>query len=213
MSPRVSIYKWHRVAAVMLLSILASCQAQDAYEARLDKCLENVEIIEFSVEGSTAKGLSYYGFDAQCLVGAPLPVFRATTTAGDEVSTSALKGKVVVINFWFIKCAPCIAEIPLLNSIVDKYGTEEVYYLSLCRGTGYDIEQFLKKTPFHFAHIPEADFIIDERFQMIMGYPSTIVANQEGEIVGIFQGAKSESDPSVDVATAVGSMLHELLRR
>jgi thiol-disulfide isomerase/thioredoxin len=199
-----------RLCAV-LLSLLAACQPADTYEARYEKCFENVEITTFDVEGSTAKGLSYSGFDTRCLVGARLPDFQATTIAGAAISTSRLKGKVTLINFWFIKCAPCIAEMPYLNALVDKYGKEKVNFLAFSRDAAPDIVKSLKKNPFHFEQIADAAPIIKERFRSIWGYPSTIVANQEGRIVAIFLGAKLESDPSVDVATAVDALLEELL--
>jgi hypothetical protein len=79
-----------RLCAV-LLSLLAACQPADTYEAHYEKCFENVEITTFDVEGSTAKGLGYSGFDTQCLVGARLPDFQATTIDGAAISTSRLK--------------------------------------------------------------------------------------------------------------------------
>ena len=31
-----------------------------------------------------------------------------------------LRGRVVVLNFWFLACAPCQAEIPSLNKLVSN---------------------------------------------------------------------------------------------
>lgn len=195
-----------------LLTLMVACQPTDTYEAHYEKCFENVEITEFDVEGSTAKGVGYSGFDTQCLVGARLPDFQAATINGAAISTSRLKGKLTVINFWFIKCAPCIAEMPHLNALVDKYGKDKVNFLAFSRDAAPDIGKCLKTNPFHFDQIPDAESIIKERFRSIWGYPSTIVADQEGRIVAIFRGAKLESDPSVDVATAVDALLEGLLR-
>ena len=41
--------------------------------------------------------------------------------AGQKVSTSSLKGKVVIVNFWATSCATCIKEMPQLVDTYQKY--------------------------------------------------------------------------------------------
>lgn len=62
----------------------------------------------------------------QGLVGCKVPNFNVRTINGESVTLSELKGKVVVINFWFEACAPCIAEIPALNRLKEDYRTKDV---------------------------------------------------------------------------------------
>ena len=50
---------------------------------------------------------------------------------GGEVSLSALRGSVVVVNFWATWCPPCRAELPELLSFVRAPGTEGVTFLSV----------------------------------------------------------------------------------
>ena len=57
-------------------------------------------------------------FDA-ALKGKPLPDFVFKDILGNTYTPEDIKGKVVVINFWFMSCAPCIEEMPELNKIVD----------------------------------------------------------------------------------------------
>jgi peroxiredoxin len=44
--------------------------------------------------------------------GAPSPAFSVRTIDGKTISSSELRGKVVVLNFWFIGCAVCRAMKP-----------------------------------------------------------------------------------------------------
>src|SRR5262249_20333011 len=50
-----------------------------------------------------------------------VPAFNVTSLDGQKLDLSALKGKVVVLNFWFIDCPPCQAEMPSLNTLVSEF--------------------------------------------------------------------------------------------
>ena len=63
-------------------------------------------------------------------VGLDAPDFSAADMNGKTYSLSSLKGKIVVINFWFVECKPCLIEMPDLNEIVEKYKSEEVVFLA-----------------------------------------------------------------------------------
>lgn len=205
---------YHALCIALLLVITSiACRPADAYEARYAECFQEVKTVEFEIEGSTKKGIGYSGFDTRCLLGARLPQFNATDISGKEINSGDLEGKPTVINFWFIKCAPCVAEIPRLNALLDKYDRQQVNYLAFSRDARDEIEAFLKIKPFRFTNIPDAQDIIEENFHLLWGYPSTIVTDQSGKIVEIFEGATLKSDPSVDVTTAVDALLAELLMR
>ena len=71
---------------------------------------------------------------------------------GSVKSFSDYKGKLLVINFWYINCGPCIIEMPYLNDLVNKYQNENVQFLALSFDTVPDIKSFLQKTEFIYEH-------------------------------------------------------------
>lgn len=43
---------------------------------------------------------------------------------GGTTNTESLRGKVVVINFWYTTCGPCVAELPYFNQIANTYSDD-----------------------------------------------------------------------------------------
>ena len=71
---------------------------------------------------------------------------------GNTKSFADFKGKLLVINFWYINCGPCIIEMPYLNNLVREYQNEDVQFLALSFDTVLDIKSFLETTEFIYEH-------------------------------------------------------------
>jgi thiol-disulfide isomerase/thioredoxin len=59
------------------------------------------------------------------------PEFRTVLADGREWSLEALKGKVVLLDFWATWCAPCRAAVPELKALLRKYGEKNFVVLSV----------------------------------------------------------------------------------
>ena len=57
--------------------------------------------------------------------------WKATEADGSAISSSDLLGKVVVLNFWYAQCGPCIAEAPRLQSLSDKFADDGVQFVGV----------------------------------------------------------------------------------
>jgi peroxiredoxin len=54
---------------------------------------------------------------------APAPHVRIATLSGEILSTEALRGKVVLVNFWATWCTDCLAEMPNMADTYRKFAS------------------------------------------------------------------------------------------
>jgi thiol-disulfide isomerase/thioredoxin len=55
------------------------------------------------------------------------------------------EGKVIVLDFWFLNCAPCIYTIPHLNELSRQYSKEDVVFLAVTFNNGESVSNYLWK--------------------------------------------------------------------
>lgn len=125
---------------------------------------------------------------SDCVVGKHIPNFSGKTNKGDEINTTALRGKIVVINFWFMTCEPCIEELPALNQLAKEYANKNVVLLGITYEKKARVDTiFLRKHQFDFTLMPDAQSIIDKFGES--GYPTTFIVDKKGIIRAAWIGA------------------------
>ena len=110
----------------------------------------------------------------------PAPSFSLTDLNGQPVSTTALLGKVVVVNFWYIKCGFCVLEMPALKQLTATYkDNPNVVFLSFAPDSPDLLRKFLaKQGDFGFAVLPLSKEL-EAKFG-VLAYPTTAVIDKRG---------------------------------
>ncbi len=106
--------------------------------------------------------------------------FSITAMDGTVYTNESLKGKVVVVNFWFIGCAPCEEEMPVLNKLVEKYKNQEVVFLGVSFNKKAALETFLETKDFDYQIIPEGISLIND--YKVISYPDHLVIDKQSVI-------------------------------
>jgi thiol-disulfide isomerase/thioredoxin len=117
----------------------------------------------------------------------PAPDFSLTDVDGKTWSLADLKGKIIVLNFWFTTCMPCIDEMPKLNLIKKKYA-DKVVFLAFGLNDSGTIKAFLKNHPFDYTLFPETKAI--GQAYHVAGYPTSMVIDTKGVIRFLQAGGK-----------------------
>lgn len=114
-----------------------------------------------------------------------LPNFKYKDIKGKTVNSTSLRGRPIIINFWFTTCRPCIAEMPELNRLKEKYKTSDIVFLSMTYETKSKVLAFLKNRNFDFQIIPNAKEYCDK---FTDNYPINIFIDRNGIIKKIENG-------------------------
>ncbi|MEI9896464.1 MAG: TlpA disulfide reductase family protein [Chthoniobacter sp.] len=137
--------------------------------------------------------------------GVAFPNFSETDFAGQPLSISGLKGKVVLIDFWATWCGPCVAELPNVSAAYEKYHAKgfEVVGISLDEKKEA-LAKFIaaKKLPWpQFFDGKGWDNKLGQQYG-IRSIPATYLLDKEGKIIA--KDLRGE-DLAEAVAKAVGS--------
>jgi thiol-disulfide isomerase/thioredoxin len=100
---------------------------------------------------------------------------------GRAVTLEDFKGKVVFLNFWSTSCAPCLAEMPGIEALLDSLKDERVAFLAVTQDDDTTVREFLKKQPMRFpaylsSEKPPADLFA-------LGIPTTFILDTRGAAV------------------------------
>lgn len=119
------------------------------------------------------------------------PDFTGKDLQGRTVQLSALKGKVVVVNFWGTGCGPCIGEMPVLNKLVQKYrDSSSVVFLAITGDETERLKQFFKKRIFLYTVVNNGGKV--STAYAIESLPVHIVIGKNGEVVNRSVGARED---------------------
>jgi cytochrome c biogenesis protein CcmG, thiol:disulfide interchange protein DsbE len=132
-------------------------------------------------------------------VGQPAPRYAATTLAGDSASTSALAGKVVLLNIWATWCAPCREEIPFLQTLYDRHRADglEIVGVSVdARGQDDAIRDFAQEFRMTYPIWRDPDERVQSTF-LALGVPASYLIDRTGVLRWKRLGTIHESDTTL----------------
>lgn len=115
------------------------------------------------------------------LKGSNIENLDLTDLNGNKFSLESLNKKIIVLNFWFTKCAPCIKEMPDLNKLKEKYNNKPIAFFAVTYDNKNIVDAFLKKIKLDFTVIPDDRKTINQFG--IQFFPTNIVIDSNGKIV------------------------------
>lgn len=116
---------------------------------------------------------------------------------GVEQKLSALRGRIVVLNFWATYCAPCRKEMPDLAAIQNQYAALGVQVVGASADPPEEqkkVLQFVRETKINFPVWLGATTGDMAKFGLGPDLPGTAIVGRDGKIVWLSRGVVNEAE-------------------
>lgn len=175
-----------RASQRVLLVLAAAVVAMSA-----SGCTEVVEIPSSGYDGNTA-------VTEIAVVDRGEPVdFTTADGEGQPVDTEALRGQIVVLNFWYAACAPCRVEAPVLEALHSEFSDDVAFFGVNSRDTKETADSFTQSYGVTYPSIIDAD---EKRVTIavsaevpVKATPTTVILDREGRVQTVILGQVDES--------------------
>lgn len=109
-----------------------------------------------------------------------------TAVDGREVDTTKMKGKVVLVDFWATTCAPCVAELPRVKAVYDKYHEKGFEVVGISFDTDSKrLQRFLKDKGMPWPQYNDGKQFVDNKFGQafgVTGIPHMLLIDKTGHV-------------------------------
>jgi len=121
----------------------------------------------------------------------PAPNFTLSKLAGQTLRLSDYHGKVVLLNFWASFCAPCLKEMPALESLWQDYREQGFVVLAIAadRGSIDPVRSFIETGNYSFPIPLDPDGSVRKQYE-VMALPTTYLIGRDGRFTGRVLGAR-----------------------
>jgi peroxiredoxin len=128
-----------------------------------------------------------------CARDVPAPVFDYTLLDGSRHSSAALRGQVLLLNFWATSCAVCVKEMPQLAATHRQFASQGLQTLAVAMQ--YDapalVADFTEKRQLPFGVVIDNTGAVARAFGDVTATPTTLLVNRAGRIVWRHEGEPS----------------------
>jgi thiol-disulfide isomerase/thioredoxin len=130
------------------------------------------------------------------LIGKPAPILTTKVNAagGAEIDLAALKGKVVLLDFWATWCAPCNRELPIIEKLQREFRDQGLVAMGVTVGEDRTtLENFVRAATLTYSNVSVEDGAAIVADLSLTAFPTIVLIDREGKIASYEVGARGEA--------------------
>lgn len=135
--------------------------------------------------------------------GRTAPDFVLSDLDGHQVSSSSMRGLVVVLDFWATWCGPCRKELPIIEKVAEDYKSQgvQVWGISLDEEP-LMLKKWMADNHAKFRTMIDPETKTPDQYQ-VQGIPAVVVIGPSGKVVSYYDGNQSEQSLRSAIALAL----------
>jgi peroxiredoxin len=108
--------------------------------------------------------------------------FSLKDLKGKSWTFSDLRGKVVLVNFWATWCPPCRKEMPDLEALYERFGSQGLVIFGIADEKASKVEPFIRDRKVTFPVLLDPGRKVNEEF-IVESIPKIFVYDRDGKLV------------------------------
>lgn len=131
--------------------------------------------------------------------GYPAPDFTLANLDGDDVTLGAMRGKILLLDFWATWCSACRSELPALQQLYRDLRSNRDFAMltvNINQDGKSAVTQFMADNGYDFPVLLDLSNATSKAYE-VNGIPSNFVIGRNGRIIWNCSGAVDWSDPTV----------------
>ena len=123
-------------------------------------------------------------------IGKKIPSLALQGIDGNSYDPAKMRGKIILLNFWFAACKPCITEIASLNELQRKFKEQDFVVLSVSTDVQPVAEHWANKKNMEYT-VAANGKAVAERLKVVT-FPTSFLIDKQGVVQEVFIGASAD---------------------
>jgi peroxiredoxin len=194
-------YTWLMAVAVAMCVPLVAMPATRAFARRcVNACVSQSGWVRGLLTGNPGPSVVYIKSEDRKAA----PDFTLSDASGNAITLSALRGKVVLLNFWATWCTPCNQEIPWFVELQNSHRSAglEIIGVSLDEGGWEAVKPFIEARHVNYR-VAIGNQEIAGLYGGVSSLPATFIIDRSGRIAAVHVGLCSQREYEGDISAAL----------
>ncbi len=128
------------------------------------------------------------------LLGRQMPEFTLKELAGQDLASSAFKGKPLLVSFWATWCAPCREQMPRIEEAHRAFADKGLVVLAINQGeTAETAKKYIEEHKYTFRVLLDSTKTVTDKFS-VSGIPALFIIDRDGTVRAQYTGFNSALD-------------------